>query len=186
MQTLSETELREIIAGRVFEYLAPLGFPDEQSIEKIHHKATRAIEKELRVKSRIEWNHYGSGYASYVDAWFYYPDGRAKHLSEDENHSGVVVLLSRLSRFYVVGQGKKSWHKTGGGSYLPALKIVDTVAHSALKPLEQGVDKILPAFGLERVRKIDLQHTISSDIDIPTILSEPPHHVFDALFHWED
>ena len=186
MQPFSEDELTRLVAGDVLEHLAPLGFLENKSIEKIHHKAARTVENTLRVRSRIEWNHYGSGYASFVDAWFYFADGRARSPLNEESHFGVVVLFSRVSRYYVLGQGEKFWHKTGEGSYLPDLKMVDSVTHAALKPLEQGIDRILPTFGLERVVKADLEPPISSDIEIPTILSDPPYHVFDVLFHWED
>jgi hypothetical protein len=138
------------------------------------------------VRDKTEWNDYGSGYASFIDAWFYFPDGRARASSRDERHFGVFVLLSRLSCFYVVGQGEKAWTANAASSYLPDLTAVDTVSHPALVELERGIDQFLSAMGMRRLGISDLQIPISPHHYVPTIMSDAPFTQFDALFYWAD
>ena len=70
----------------------------------------KQIEREHGLRARVEWGHYGSGYASFIEAWFYPADGRARLpplQAGDERHAGLVVLLSRLSRYCVLGQDER-------------------------------------------------------------------------------
>lgn len=137
-------------------------------------------------KERTEWNHYGSGYASFLDAWFYYPDGRARRSITDDHHAGVFVLLSRLTGTYALGQGEKSWSPKGGSSYLPHFEAVDFFDHPVLAETTTIIDATLTRLGLKRLHRSDLEPFITQSHRVPTILSDPPHRIFDALFYWED
>lgn len=77
----------------------PFDPADDDSIRRFYTGLVGQIEREPRLRSRVEWNHYGSGYASFIEAWFYPADGRASlppFRAGDERHVGLVVLLSRL------------------------------------------------------------------------------------------
>lgn len=135
---------------------------------------------------RTEWTHYGSGYASFVDAWFYHPDGRARRSTNQEHHAGLFVLLSRLTRFYALGQADKAWHAKGGSSYMPALGLIDAIEHPALQPTADQIESILNESGLQRICRADLEPLIAPELAVPTLLSDRPFRVFDALFYWMD
>lgn len=187
---LNDDEIARLITGESLVRFPPVR-PCGEELESFYRGVVKRLVAETGTKDRTEWNHYGSGYASYVDGWIYYPDGRARVSGEGEHHFGVVLLLSRLSSFYVVGQAEKGWHQDSGSSncassYLPDLNLVDSVAHPALFPLEQKIDQRLAEWGMWRLRKADLQPSISTRQVVPTILSGPPHTLFDALFYWED
>ena len=73
---------------------------DEAQIDAFYRGICSAIVQSTGTSTRIEWNHYGSGYASFVDAWFYKPtpEFAAPELAgTGEAYAGVAVLLSRLS-----------------------------------------------------------------------------------------
>jgi hypothetical protein len=185
MLILSTDEIADLIRCEELTRFPPLRRPTVE-LESFYVRFVREITNITGCAEKTEWNHYGSGCASFIDAWFYFPDGRARGTLSCEHHHGIYVLLSRLSCFYVVGQGEKTWKRNGGSSYLPHLDSIDSVKHAALLPLERQIDNFLGAAGLKRLRKADLELTIGPEHKVPTILSNPPFTQFDALFFWED
>ena len=185
MSLLSEDQIARLLAGEVIS--APSGVSlRESALEALLTTIIDTASAELKTLHRCEWNHYGSGYASFVDAWFYYPDGRARISPSDEHHAGVFVLFSRLSHFYVLGQGEKAWRRGSASSYMPDLNMVDSVSHPALLSLATALERILSRYGLARVGKTLLSTPLPAGFEVPTILSSPPFSQFDALFYWED
>jgi hypothetical protein len=185
MLTLANDEIRGLIRGEELMRFPPVRRPTSE-LESFYTSLVKQITHLAGCADKTEWNHYGSGYASFVDAWFYLPDGRARGDLAGEGHYGIYVLLSRLSCFYVVGQGQKTWQRNGGSSYLPDLKSVDSVEHAVLLPLERQIDAFLSASDLKRLHRPDLELRIQGEHKAPTILSDAPFTQFDALFFWED
>ncbi len=159
----------------------------ERKVDSFYRGVVAKIEREQRCRSRNEWSHYGSGYASFVEAWFYRDDEdfRRPHEPKGQSFVGLAVLLSRLSEFYVLGRGEKSWSKTTAGSFLPELAFVDRLTDLPAD-FVQGVEHTLSACGLVRLRREQLEAELPSATEVPTILADPPYRFFDALFHWED
>ena len=186
MLTLSNDEIASLIRGEDLIRYPPLRKPTPE-LESFYAGLVKEITRLTGSAERTEWNHYGSGYASFIDAWFYLPDGRARGiLASEHDHYGIYALLSRQSCFYVVGQGEKTWRSDGGSSYLPGLDSVDSVEHATLRPLERQIDGFLSKSGLRRLHRADLEAMIGGEHDVPTILSDAPFTQFDALFFWED
>lgn len=155
-----------------------------------HLKAVcAAVARATAAHSRIEWNHYGSGYASFVDAWFYKrePGFAVKQpLDYEDEHIGLVVLFSRLSRYFVFMEGEKRWDKRRATSYLPAFEMVDRFGSSAVAKLGEEVQRVLESFKLIRVYRGSLEEPLPSDISVATNLADRGFTQFDALFHWDD
>ena len=163
----------------------PWNTKDETTI----HRNIKDIVAEIRRKNRLldktEFGHYGSGYASYIDCWLYREDDEFR-FDKGNYYWGLVVLFSILSKYYVIGEGQKTWHQTSGSSYLPSFKFVDKINHPAIQTITAGVCKVLADRGLVRVHTDDLSPLLARDIAVPTILADRPWHLFDALFYWED
>jgi len=185
MLTLSNDEIASLVRCEELIRFPPVR-KSTPELESFYISLAKEITRLNGCGEKTEWNHYGSGYASFIDAWFYFPDGRARGALEGEHHHGIYVLLSRQSCFYVVGQGEKTWRSDGGSSYLPGLDSVDSVEHPALLPLERQIDQLLTASGLKRLRRAEMEPTIGGEHKVPTILSDVPFTQFDALFFWED
>lgn len=97
------------------------------------------------------------------------------------------MLFSRLSLFYVLGEGEKSWQSNGtAASYLPSADFVDDIRTPAVLLLVEPVTAILKARGLVRLRKSELSDPLPPKMHVPTVLNNPPWQHFDALFYWED
>lgn len=181
---LSDDDLAALRSRRDFsgEYLWNLD--EEKAVDDYYRRVCADLEDVLWAKSRIESGSYGSGYASYIDAWFFRDDADFK-TGQGNNFRGLVVVLSRLAPCYAFGEGHKSGTRTGGSSYLPHLSMIDHFEPPVAR-LAAAAEPVLDSYGLHRMFKDDLAGLLPSDWKVPTILSDPPYTVFDALFHWED
>lgn len=162
---------------------------DEVQIDTFYKSICAAIAQSTGTNTRIEWNHYGSGYASFVDAWFYKPapEFAAPELAgPGEAYAGVAVLLSRLSPYFVLMEGEKQWDDRGASSYMPCIEWVDNFTRAAVESLAAEIEAVLEERGLRRLRRDDVSSPLPNGTAVPTILSDAPYTVFDAVFHWED
>ncbi len=125
---LTETQIQLLLHQKSISDEWPWGTNDQREIDKHIQSIVAEVCRKLQLEEKTVYDHYGSGYASYVDCWFYRPD-KDFRVSAGDDYQGLVVLLSRLSPYYVVGQGQKSWHKTGGAAYLPRFQFVDEIDH---------------------------------------------------------
>ena len=184
---LTPTDISLLLKAEPITDRQPWASGRERKVEKFYRGVVREIERQAGVKSRNEWDHYGSGYASFIDAWFYAEhEGFRRKEEGGECYSGLSVLFSRLSPYYVVAEGVKFWHDTGGSSYLPCLEFVDQIECDAVVELAESVQALLLERGLFRLTRSQLAEPLPKGTHVPTILCDPPYSHFDALFHWED
>ena len=158
---------------------------DQVVIDKHWKDVLAEICRKMRLDHKSEFGHYGSGYASYVDTWLYRAEASFR-FAAGNCFWGIVILYSRLSPYYVLGQGQKSWHDNGGSSYLPSFKFVDAISQDVLISLVYDIDVILAGRGLKRLKRSQVEANLDHNIRVPTILADPPLHHFDAIYYWED
>ena len=185
----TDAEVARLIQAQPVREPLPFDPADDTAIRRFYEELVRQIEREQGLRARVEWHHYGCGYASFIEGWFYPADGRASlppFRAGGERHAGLVVLLSRLSRYFVLGQDEKSWTADGGSGCLPSFSTVDDLTHPAILALAAPVTTLLSARGLQRLSRAELAALLPEDIQVPTILTDEPFRQFDALFHWED
>lgn len=187
--SFTDEEVQELLSNTSISSEHPWRTNDETKIDLFYKDICEEIASSTRTSSKIEWNHYGSGYASFIDAWFYRPSPEfavENVARKGEAYAGLVVLLSRLSPHFCLMEGQKSWHGRGGTSYMPGLELVDSFTRPAIDSLAKQVGVLLEPHGLHRLKRSDLSSALRSDAIVPTILSNEPYTVFDAMFHWED
>lgn len=182
---LSESQIDDLIRQRSISGEWPWTTNDESVIDKFIDDIIADIRRKACVQDKTAFDHYGSGYASYVDCWIYRPNDEFR-LHAGDNYCGLVVLFSRLSEYYVLGEGAKCWKGATTSSYLPSFELVDQIEHPAVVELERLVSPVLSSRGLCRLRTSDLFSPLPSGVRVPTILADPPLRHFDALFYWED
>ncbi len=186
---LSPDQIERLLSQQAISEQYPWATGDEKAIEGYLKGVCAAVSRVTRADSRIEWDHYGSGYASFVDAWFYKntPEFNVKRpLRYGEEHVGLVVLLSRLSPYFVFMEGEKYWHPHGGATYLPEFEMLDKLDTQSVSVLAQQVQPVLESFGLIRAHRENLSEPLPSTLHVPTILTDRGFTHFDALFYWED
>ena len=186
---LSLHQVKALLSKRSISDRHPWATNDEQAIDAFYASVCGEVSHATGTLSRIEWAHYGSGYASYIDAWFYKASPEfnvRKPLRYGNEHTGLVVLLSRLSPYFVFMEGEKTWHAGGGSSYLPESGMVDHLPTEAVAALASQVQPILESRGLVRALRESLMEPLPPDLQVPTILAHRGVTQFDALFYWED
>ncbi|MFV0439476.1 MAG: hypothetical protein ACK5PS_19025 [Desulfopila sp.] len=193
---LTSTEIEMLLHGRSISADWPWCTNDEQVIDGYIEGLVAEMCRTLRLCDRTEYGHYGAGYASFVDCWLYRPDDdfrnrTAKRFnlfrwSASNAYCGLVVLFSRLSAYYVIGQGNRSWTKRKAAAYLPDFTFVDEINRQAVVDLVAPVQTFLLERGLQRLYRSDLDTILPGDLAVPTILATRVFRHFDALFHWQD
>lgn len=189
LEFCSNDVLNKLLHGQSISDQLPWASNDEEEIVRFYRSICDDLCREFFLSSEIEWEDYGSGYASYIDAWFYRDNDRFNVSSNPEcrGFTGLFVLFSRLSPYFVVGEGAKSWNVEGGGrSYLPSFELVDDFTHQPVADLFRELEPRLTQRGLVRLCKDDLGELLPENSRVPTILCDPPYRAFDALFHWAD
>jgi len=186
---LTLPHIEALLSQRSISDMYPWNTNDDEVIDDFYKSICASISDRTGALTQIEWTHYGSGYASFVDAWFYKttPDFSAKKLyPRGSEHKGLVVLLSRLSPYFVFMEGEKRWRAKTSSSYLPHFVMVDCLPSQGVASLASQVQPILESHGLIRAFRDSLVELLPTALDVPTILSDPPFSQFDALFYWED
>lgn len=150
----------------------------------------RELEKKLHLKSKIDFDSHGQGFASYVDAWFYREadEFRIRQAGiRESSFTGLAVTLWRFGPYYVLSEYPKSWHDGGGSGGMPAFSGIDHFATKAVRELSDRVEAFLKAKGLIRLQKGQLAKPLPEPYrDIPSNLARGERKLFDALFHWND
>lgn len=146
-----------------------------KSVEDYYRWVLAEVERKTGWKCEVEWGHYGSGYASYVDVWIHQPHSPGL---------GLGLLLSRLSPYFVFFQNQVDLRNGRRTTYsLPDLELTDDYADSKLAA---AVQKVLEEQQLVRLYAQELTHPLPPGTAVPTLLGDPPYSQWDALFYWED
>lgn len=186
---LTEDAIHTLLSQKSISPFAPWSSNDEATIDQFYRSICVELKETLGVQDKSEWNHYGSGYASYVDVWLYKPIEEF-HITVNgpgQCYAGLVLLFSRLSHYYVAFEAVKCWQDDSrSSSYLPCYESIDNFSRPAVMQLLAEAQRVLQKYGLVRLHQSDLSAGLSPEIVVPTILTDPPYHQFDALFYWED
>lgn len=186
---LSYEQIKLLLSQRTISDRHPWVTCDERAIDDYLKCVCEAVTRTTGTESRIEWEHYGSGYSSFVDAWFYkaIPEFNVKRPTRyGEERAGLVVLLSRLSPYFALMEGEKHWHPHGGASYLPEFDMLDKLENAGVQRLADEVQPVLESYGLIRATRLELSDSLPAGTVVPTILSDGRLTQFDAIFYWED
>jgi len=182
-----EDVVARLVAAHQCTSKPPWSPRNDDAIEHELERVVKALAAELNVEFRAEFDHYGSGYASFVDAWLFRRDSSFRKSVGADHFTGLVVLLSRLTPIYCFLEGEKTWASNGSASsYLPAFEGVDALGTDAVATLSRQVEQWLEGQGYVRLRKPALDRLLPEGVAVPTILTDGPYREFDALFHWED
>ncbi|MFM9942032.1 MAG: hypothetical protein ACKVP7_21315 [Hyphomicrobiaceae bacterium] len=149
----------------------------------------KSIEHKKRLLGRHEFDSYGQGAASFIDAWFYRETAAfrvAGTAANEQSYNGLFVLFSLVGPYVVMGEGAKSWGKRGGIGYMPSFSMVNQFKRQAVASLATGIEPLIETTGLVRLNKPDLAARLPFEHEVETNLAEGHQRLFDALFFWID
>jgi hypothetical protein len=188
---LTSEEVGRLLAQQSISQEHPWASNNEQVIYAHLRTVCDKVERATGLKALIDQEHYGCGYASFLDAWFHRPFAMPdfkRNRRHMETRAGLVVLLSSLSPFFVFMEGMKSWSYESGGTYLPDFGMVDDLKNPEVLQLAEQVQPILEGHGLVRAYRDQLNALLPPGTRVATLFNSrmEGYCQFDALFHWED
>lgn len=102
--TLNQENLTRIIAGQRCGEAWPYKGGTEAVIKDFLRGITNQLGASKLLETESEFNHYGSGYASYVDVFCWKRDGSSQRHEEGRTWTqGLVLYLCRLAPVFVLG-----------------------------------------------------------------------------------
>ena len=185
-----------MIQGEVISDQYPYSEQNDEAL-KNYLKALQAELKREKLQCEIEADHFGSGYASYLQ-WFVYEQSGVQ-VTEDPwkrtfEAKGLYVLISRLAPVVVIGNGEQSsTYLRTTDAYLSGAKSVisrpeDVIVDPMFQGLADQLERLFMKYQFTILRKEDLAQPLPFDADIPTIWQDKNEQylIWDAVFYWED
>lgn len=194
----SDEQLQAMIDGKIIGEKFPYDTNDEREIEAHIRRLFHRINRIPNVVCEAEWNHFGSGYASFVEFFCYQKEDlvvlEEKHGHREIKMNGLIVDISCLASVAIMGDDER--YKTihietneyrGGayGSLLGGAKLIGV--SKRFQTFGEQLKQVLEEFDFEVVKPEEMNQLLSFKTKIPTIYRESRDYtVADAIFYWED
>lgn len=203
MQFTNE-QLQKMIAKEPVGDSYPYYTKDENQIEKYIKDLFYKFNRSKSIQCEAMFDHYGSGYASYVDFFFYKRDGSSvlskKYIEKDSLTSfeidGLVLYISRLAPVAIFGKdirskailetskGKKEYFS--GFSMLSQSQEVIKEVPGKWKDNFREIKLKLDEAGYMILDKTYLEQPLPFKAKIETFTHSNQYKLFDAIFYWMD
>ncbi|MFG1941469.1 hypothetical protein [Nonomuraea sp. NPDC048826] len=137
----------------------------------------------------VEFGHYGSGYASYVDVFITRRDGSTRRSENGwTDVEGLPLALCRLAPLAALFTCDiRSSGPDGAGSRgLPQLSLVTDTALPGWEEEHRQIGQVLERHDIALLDSQVLGLPLEAGLQVETFLGNPPYNVFDAWFHWMD
>lgn len=145
------------------------------------------------VVEHAEFDHYGSGYASFVDVSLTSRDGSRRRVHDHYTEVACLPVclcrLAPLATLHRPGTRGRSRDGTRGHSYMPDLSTATAVPVAGWEQECRQAAGILERHGIELLSPDVLARPIDPAVRVETNLAlgdPPPFTVFDAWFYWND
>ena len=196
MLMFTDEQLRNLIAGKMIGDSYPYDTNDDNEVEAHIRRLFYRLNRIPGIICEAEWDHFGSGYASFVE-FFCYRE-KDKHHTEnkwtrEEKTDGLLLYISRLAPVAIMGEDtryKTFRIETGdeiGGAYGSLTSPSQLRISQKFLPISQKITEVLTEFGYELLREEMVNMPLPFQAKIPTIYSEPRDYVLmHAIFYWED
>jgi hypothetical protein len=151
-------------------------------------RVVRGLKRSHLIDVEADFDHYGSGTASYVDVFCWKRSGKSTVRKGDVDYiDGIAVYLSRLAPVAAYGPMLRTQHATGGSSsYLTAEVIGECPAGHWDEELEEIKTKLTRYYGITLLYREDLIKKLPFKAKIPTCFKKKGYQIFDAIFYYDD
>jgi hypothetical protein len=130
---------------------------------------------------------YGSGYASYLDVFCYKKDGSSSRVSGlNTTIEGIALYICKLAPVAVMGAMTKTKSKNGGSSSFLCPEDLNKFPAGDWNSVIFEIKNKLEKQNFMLLEPKVLKRKMPFEVEIPTILGDPPYKIFDAFFYWED
>lgn len=193
----SNKELQDLIARKAVGNRFPYDTENQQEIDAHIRRFFYRLNRIPNLICEAEWNHFGSGYASFVEIFCYIKEGlivEEKYGMREENIEGIIIDICRLAPVAIMGMDERfhkirieTNEKVSGASGC----LLDGPHRLYVNEKYQEVaDKIgfaLQEFDIELLSAATLNELLPFRAKIDTIHRNPNDYlIMDAIFYWED
>ncbi|WP_456279105.1 hypothetical protein [Bacillus sp. AK128] len=203
MQFTNE-QLKAIISEEPIGETFPYNTKDKNEIEKHIKNLFCTLNRSESFKCEAIFDHYGSGYASYVDLFCYRRDGSSKlsekYIEKDSLTSiqfeGLVIYISRLAPVAIIGKDERYKYIIDNDKikdeFFGAMSMISKPEDVLDEPPHFMVDEfreikqLLNHKGYTILNKQYLSQNLPFKTKIATLTEPRQYKVFDAIFYWMD
>ncbi|ENX05927.1 hypothetical protein [Acinetobacter courvalinii] len=189
---LSQLEIESLISGDSISEVFPWSTNNENLIVQHYKQIFLDISKLSGTQFLVDFDHYGSGYASYIPTFFFKEEFRTKQLYPpyNQNFLGLEIYFCRIAPYFIMIEKEYRWQsktrKIERFNGFPELDQIDEIKNSNLILIAQQIEKLLSKFELIRLNQKQLKIKLPSNYEVHTNFTNHGYCYFDAFFHWED
>lgn len=194
----SDDELQQIIAGNVIGDRFPYDTKEEQEIEAHIRRLLYRIRRIPNIICEAEWDHFGSGYASFVEFFCYRKEDRRiveeKYGRREEKTEGIIIDICRLAPVVIMGEDERyqtvriETNEVVCGAYSTLLGDPRRLhVPDRLQPLREKIRQALEEYSFDLLEAEIIGQPLPFQANIPTIYQKPKDYlIMDAIYYWED
>lgn len=183
----TDEEIRRLAADSPVGAEWPYSGGSAEEVETFLHLAVHTLERDRSRIVKADFNHFGSGYASFVEVFCYPADNSTRQQqATGEEFEGIVYYLSRLAPVatYAVDTRLSSRQKYTGSL------LSDDTAGILRDPkwvdFHRNICALLRGHSFHIADNVELNVPLPFPVKIDTNLGNSPYCLFDLLFHWMD
>lgn len=192
----SNEQLKTLINGEMVGELYPYNTDDEQAVLNYLKMVRAEFERLPNIHCEPDRLHFGSGYASYVE-WFFYTDNEVEINETDGlrtiEKQGLMIDISLLSPVILIGRGEKfntirmeKGEVLGGGKTFFS-QPVDLEIPEKFMAMKSIIERVFMKYHYIILQKEDVTQRLPFKAEIPTLHRDPHAYlIWDAIFYWED
>ncbi|MFD0716829.1 hypothetical protein [Paenibacillus sp. GCM10027626] len=161
---------------------------NDEEIDSYINNIVGSLSSINNLKVEADFNHYGSGYASYVPIFCYKKDGSSTEIvKENKTINGILLYVCRHAPIAVYGRSQVTRDSHGGSREFLTSKLIGTVPSGDWMEIENRIKEYLNNYHFEILSKDFLEEPLDFNISIPTNFNENGSYtIFDCFFFWED
>ena len=194
----SNEKLQDLIEGKIVGNKFPYDTNNEQEVEAQIRRLFHQINRIPNLICEAEWNHFGSGYASFVELFCYQKEDvivvEERYGRREIKTEGIIIDICRLAPVAIMGEDDRyktiriETNEVVGGAYGSLLcKSNPLYLSEKFQTIAEKLKQALKEFDYELLEAEKMNQSLSFQTKIPTIYREPREYlVMDAIFYWED
>lgn len=194
----SNLQLQDLITGKVVGEKFPYDTDNEQEIEAHIRRLFYRINRIPNLICEAEWNHFGSGYASFVEFFCYLKEDvtvvEEKYGRREEKMEGIIIDICRLAPVAIMGEDDRykticieTKEEVGGGSSSLLDGPNRLYISEKFQTIAEKLKQALKEFDYELLEGERINKRLPFQAKIPTLYREPGNYlIMDAIFYWED
>lgn len=187
-----------LVKGEVIGDTFPYDSYDKKEILAHINRLFYRINRIHNVLCEAEWDHFGSGYASFVEFFCYRKEDcivmEEKYGIREIEIKGIILDISRLAPVAIMGEDVRyrtirietnEEVRSGQGSILD--DPISLAVGEELETLAFELQNALEEFDYKLLATKEMSVPLSFNTKIPTVYrNERQYLVLDAIFYWED